>query len=514
MLPLGMLPKTLFVLFLFSSFLFSNYEEKIEVLYNSLHQESLMELLAFYHLYQGTKTGEKAYREAWKRINLHREHPVEPKQLKLYSLRIQPIIALVTKEPCEKTPLLSTEELKIIDSISDHLSHHKLKGHSVWDKKDLLSLPDEEIDLARAILLHQFEKEEIDQIRSYEACLDIMAIQILSKLPKNYTDIQVLEAINQFIFHEMRYRFPPHSMWVKDVDLYTFLPSVLDSRHGVCLGVSILYLSLAQRLNLPLDIITPPGHIYLSYKMGDKTINIETTARGIDLPSETYLSINTKSLKNRSLKEVIGLNFLNAAATAWQKKVYSQAIVFYQQAQPYLKDDPLLQTFLGFNFLFVGKIEEGEALLKHVQPEKEQVYPDTTIEDYFLKRVDIAGIQAIYQAVDETRESILDKQETLKKTLQKYPTFREGIFHLAITWLQLGRKKEALETLKQYQKIDTNNPIVAYYLATLFLQRWEYQEAYKHLTLCRTLLEKKNHSPKALFFLEKECRHAGVFSFS
>ena len=77
------------------------------------------------------------------------------------------------------------------------------------------------------------------------------------------------------------FRFPPHSLYAKDIDVYTFLPSVLDSRRGVCLGVSILYLCLAQRLDLPLEAMTPPGHIYVRY---GEDLNIETTARGIDVP--------------------------------------------------------------------------------------------------------------------------------------------------------------------------------------------------------------------------------------
>ena len=98
----------------------------------------------------------------------------------------------------------------------------------------------------------------------------------------------------------MRFRFPPHSLHAKDIDIYTFLPSVLDGRRGVCLGVSILYLCLAQRLGLDLEIITPPGHIYVRYQSPEgEMINIETTARGIDIPSERYLGMETRKLQTK-----------------------------------------------------------------------------------------------------------------------------------------------------------------------------------------------------------------------
>src|SRR5665647_1570782 len=105
-----------------------------------------------------------------------------------------------------------------------------------------------------------------------------MALQILARLPPKASPQQKILKINELIFDEMRFRFPPHSLYAKDIDVYTFLPSVLDSHRGVCLGVSILYLCIAQRLDLNLEMITPPGHIYVRYRTTDQTINIETTA--------------------------------------------------------------------------------------------------------------------------------------------------------------------------------------------------------------------------------------------
>ena len=148
--------------------------------------------------------------------------------------------------------------------------------------------------------------------------IDLMALQIRSTLSPNSKPEEKIDAINRFIFEELGFRFPPHSCYATNVDLYTFLPSVLDSRRGVCLGVSILYICIAQRLSLPLEMITPPGHIYVRYKNGEKEINIETTARGIHLEVlETYLAINTRSLQQRNVKEVIGLSHFNQASVYW-----------------------------------------------------------------------------------------------------------------------------------------------------------------------------------------------------
>ena len=89
-----------------------------------------------------------------------------------------------------------------------------------------------------------------------------------------------------------------------------------------------------------------------------EVINIETTARGIDVPSERYLSVDTKTLQKRNLHEVIGLAFMNQAAVFWQKEDHQKALSLYEKAKPFFKNDYLLQLFLGLNYLFIGKEKE------------------------------------------------------------------------------------------------------------------------------------------------------------
>ncbi|MCB1084494.1 MAG: hypothetical protein KDK60_00145, partial [Chlamydiia bacterium] len=301
-------------------------------------------------------------------------------------------------------------------------------------------------------------------------------------------------------------RFPPHSLWAKDIDTYTFLSSVLDSRLGVCLGVSILYLSIAERLDLPLEIITPPGHIYIRHRKGEEILNIETTARGIHLPSRAYLGINTRKLQERTKKEVVGLAFINQASVFWHKKDHKKSVKLYEDALPYLPEDPLLKMLLGYNYLFVGKVKTGEKLLQEIRylTFDHAVAPETTPDDFLSKKVDLKGIETIFLHVDETRDSILEKQEMLKKTLKKYPTFRDGILQLAITYLQLGRSLEAYEALSRYHTLDPSNPMVEYYLSIVAMNRYLYTKAWDHLKRAEAITQKRGHAPHCL----KALRHA------
>lgn len=484
---------------------------RIETLYYSLDQGSIAELLAFYQLYPDTQMGKKALADVWTLLNLHRpkESRIQ-KNLALPAMDLEAIISLVNKQSFEPSVILSEEQLSIIEMVSDHLHNRTLKGFSIWEKEDVIPLSPDETDLARSLLIYQFEseKEKKLKIRQYEASLDLMTLQILARLPKKATPEEKIHAISQFIFHEKRFRFPPHSLMAKDIDLYTFLPSVLDSRKGVCLGVSILYLSIAQRLGLPLEIITPPGHIYLRYTAPGKEINIETTSRGISLPSKVYLGINTRSLQQRNIKEVIGLAFMNQASVSWQLKDYSTTVKLYEDALPYVGDDPLLKMLLGYNYLFLGEKKKGEKLLKEIQDLTFDyaVYQETTPKDFLNGAVNADGIKAIFTHVDETRDSIVEKQKMLRKVVKCYPLFRDGLLQLAITELQLSQTGEAMKTLCRYHAIDPNNPAVEYYLSIVFNDRLRCKKAWEHLKYAEEITKRRGHCPESLKGLRHHLR--------
>ncbi|HRD54858.1 MAG TPA: transglutaminase family protein, partial [Parachlamydiaceae bacterium] len=418
------------------------------------------------------------------------------------------LIHLSNKPSSEETRFLTKEEAYIVHQLAKNLPNRKKKGFYAADEKEVLQLESEEIDLARALFLSQFgnSEEAMQKLYSYEAMIDLMALQILARLEKNATPEEKIAAMNALVFDELRFRFPPHSLYAKDVDLYTFLPSVLDSRQGVCLGVSILYICLAERLDLNLEMVTPPGHIYVRYKNGERIINIETTARGIHLSSDEYLSVDTKDLELRSKKQVIGLAHFNLAASFWEKEEHEKIVAAYQKALPYLPDDMQLKELLGFAYVLSGDKTRGEDLLEKVKDHLPDyaVSRDFTAKEFLEGLVGLDGIRALFKPVNEKRSSILDKKEALQNVLKESPHFTSGIFSLATTWLQLHREKEALALLERYHALDPNNATAEYYLAALYTSRYDYNKAWEHLLLAEKLVKERAHNPKALKELKKE----------
>ncbi len=484
-------------------------EPSIKSLYSSLDPYSLTQHMAFYELYPETTEGKKALAQSWKLLRQGSKKEQLPSFL-LPKFDIQAIVSLVTRQPFDPPIKLGSDQLTAINRLCSHFENRKLEGSKSWTKEEVCALPPDQVDLCRGLLIEQFEDSENfrDDILQYEASLDLMALQVLARLPENATDVQKIKEINRYIFQEMQFRFPPHSLYAKDIDLYTFLPSVLDSRQGVCLGVSILYLCLAQRLDLPLEIITPPGHIYVRYNKDDTFINIETTARGINPPNEMYLGLNTRKLQERNMKEVIGMAFVNQAAVYWQRQEYATCVKLYEKSIPYLDNDPLVNMFLGLNYLFVGRKSEGEALLKPLKNYTfdHAVAPESLPTDYLNGKVSAEGLQAMFMPVDETRESILKKQEELTNLLKNYPEFRAGILQLAITYLQLGKTGEALKILTRYHKIDPNDPTVEYYLSIVCAERFDYNKSWEYLKQAQSITAKRNHNPAALRSLQSKLR--------
>ena len=474
-----------------------------EALYHSLDPHSVTQQLAFYELYPHTREGKLAGERVCQLLGI--TDPLSSSSLT--QLPLAELADLFAKQRFDMGTELSPQERSLITGLAKHLPHQKLKGHTLWKEADILQLEADDIDITRGLLVSLMGDEAKPKIESYEAMLDLMALQVLGKAPLSASPEEKIDALNDLLFKQLHLRFPPHSLYAKEIDLYTFLPAILDSHRGVCLGVSTLYLCLAQRVGLPLEIITPPGHIYVRYRDGDHVINIETTARGIHVPTETYKGVGDAELKMRDMKETIGLTFFNQAGALWQNGKLQEAISAYEKALLYVPDDPLTMELLAYCKLIAGERTGGRALLKKVQklgiPGKGA--DRTLVEDVLDGKVNAKGVAAVFKHVDERRESILEKQNALKEILLEYPKFRAGWFHLAVTYLQLSRQKEALPCLQKCSELCPDDPIIAYYLAVLSLERFHYPNAWTHLKAAEALCE-EGEIPKPLKALRLELK--------
>ncbi len=185
--------------------------------------------------------------------------------------------------------------------------------------QDLIQIDEESLNIAEVSLLIAKEEYSEIKIEDYLECVDWYARIIKARISDGDQPKSIIDIINEFLFDELGFVYVQTG---NPEDLY--LNKVIDRRKGNCVGLSVLYLSIAERLSLPLSGVNVPDHIFVRYDDGKKKINIETGYKGMNLPDSFYMSnsieqFDQKSvehgcyLQNLSTKEVISNILLNRA---------------------------------------------------------------------------------------------------------------------------------------------------------------------------------------------------------
>jgi tetratricopeptide (TPR) repeat protein len=470
-------------------------EKRLQALYESLSPRSMGEQAAFAELFGEHPLGQKASHRVWHLLagaDAGDPPPVWPEW------QVQRLVNRFVFPSSETPPVLAAEHQFLLGKLSEPLGNRKLKGAQARTEQEVLALRAEEIDLARGLLLAQ--GLSMEQIEAYERCLDLMALQVRARLPEQPSELDKLQALSTFIFVDQRFRFPPKSRMNIQIDQWTMLSEVLDSRRGVCLGVSQLYLCLAQRLDLPLEIITPPGHIYVRWAADGQHWNIETTAHGIHLPTHHYLGLTTKSLRPRDLKEVIGMSLYNAAAVPLHQGECEKAVALYRQAERYLGDEYDLQHAMGMALFGANRVEEAFAVLRPLrgQTKPEQVIPSHLIDEILDGDVEPDLLRDSLKIHRPVREELLAQQHRLEKALTRCPRFFHGYQELAHVFLQLNRLQEAMEVLERAYTKGAREPYILYLLTELALARFDLPGASQYFQDLERVMVAADHQPPLL----------------
>lgn len=188
---------------------------------------------------------------------------------------------------------------------------------------EVLRYRDDDIDIGTAALLLSQRSGAKFDVRRYREMIDKMAEAVISRLQTKHipADARAITVINEYLFDELRYTAVDNADDARNL----FLDTVMDSRKGYCLSLSILYLAIGERVGMPLYGVVVPGHFFVRYDDGVRQYNIETTSNGniaaddyyIDkfkVPARGYSGIYMKSLTSR---ETLGC-FLNNLSNVHQ----------------------------------------------------------------------------------------------------------------------------------------------------------------------------------------------------
>jgi len=147
----------------------------------------------------------------------------------------------------------------------------------------LVSGPEEELDLAEAaLLIAQEEHPELD-VAGYLRRLDGLAAAVRARLPEAPEPADIIHSLNIQLFgeeglagNESEYYDPRNS----------FLNEVLDRKRGIPITLSVIYLEVGRRLGLPLAGVGFPGHFLVKYSGADGELVLDPFAGGVTLSRE------------------------------------------------------------------------------------------------------------------------------------------------------------------------------------------------------------------------------------
>ncbi len=160
--------------------------------------------------------------------------------------------------------------------------------------RQLVRLPDEQINLAEAALVIASEEYRDLDIAAYLERLDAMAATLQRRLRADISPADTIIALNRFLFDE-------HGFSGNAADYYdprhSFLNEVLDRKRGIPLTLALVYIEIGRRIGLPVHGISFPAHFLVKCPLREGTVVLDPYAKGISL-SYDEIRQRIKSLRN------------------------------------------------------------------------------------------------------------------------------------------------------------------------------------------------------------------------
>lgn len=156
----------------------------------------------------------------------------------------------------------------------------------------LVSGPEEDLDLAEAALLIAQEEQPDLDVAHYLKRLDQLADAVRAELPPSPTHNDTLQCLNIHLFFKEGLR--------GNTDEYydprnSFLNEVLETKVGIPITLSVIYMEVGRRLGLALVGIGFPGHFLVRYSGPDGERILDPFLGGASL-SEAQLAAKLRSM--------------------------------------------------------------------------------------------------------------------------------------------------------------------------------------------------------------------------
>ena len=175
----------------------------------------------------------------------------------------------------------------------------------------LVSGPEEDLDLAEAALLIAQEEQPDLDVAHYLKRLDQLADAVRTELPPSPTHNDTLQCLNTRLFLKEGLRgntgeyYDPRN---------SFLNEVLETKVGIPITLSVIYMEVGRRLGLALVGIGFPGHFLVRYSGPDGERILDPFLGGASL-SEAQLAAKLRNMYGENNPLAVQVSKLLTPAT-------------------------------------------------------------------------------------------------------------------------------------------------------------------------------------------------------
>jgi regulator of sirC expression with transglutaminase-like and TPR domain len=162
----------------------------------------------------------------------------------------------------------------------------------------------EEFDLEEGVWLLALTQYPDINVEAYRALLDNFAAELKEHIDFTETSKGILTTINNYLFDELGFTGDEENYYDQQ---NSYLNRVIDRRKGNPINLSLVYLLLARRLQLPMTGIGLPGHFICRYQSSASEIYVDAFHHGKFLSKADciqYLMSGNHSLQDEFLAPV------------------------------------------------------------------------------------------------------------------------------------------------------------------------------------------------------------------
>jgi regulator of sirC expression with transglutaminase-like and TPR domain len=177
------------------------------------------------------------------------------------------------------------------------------------------------------------ERPDLD-LAAYLRRLDEIGSMVRERLQNELDPYLIVGILNRTLFQELGFRGNTDDYYDPD---NSFLDQVLDRGLGIPISLSILYMEVARRANLPVVGISFPGHFLVSYQAVEERLFIDCFRSGeivlprhfqgrLDEMFDGRLRFRAGFLDPAPPRAIIARLLTNLKAIYWRRNDYRRAL--------------------------------------------------------------------------------------------------------------------------------------------------------------------------------------------